>query len=297
MSGCERRAKRLAPRNEDPGPVRQTEVHVADRRALCQAVWRVRVSEAHPGPEAVAGRGFQAPFPFEAGQFFLVGGPGYLRRPVWPCRPAPDGFEFLVTTGVSDFDAWLVSRAPGDTLSLVGPLGRGYPSPQKGERWLLLAESAACVGPLLSLLECVVAVDAEVVLLTGASGAARLFPRGLLPPAVELRVTTLDGSQGVRGRVLDALPAIIDWPDHVAAVGSVQMYRGLKEVAATAPGPKRTAWVLLHESPIVCGVGACRTCCVDLEHGRALVCRDGPVFDLSALILDENRVDGEAVDD
>jgi dihydroorotate dehydrogenase electron transfer subunit len=36
----------------------------------------------------------------------------------------------------------------------------------------------------------------------------------------------------------------------------------------------------LLEGPLVCGVGACGVCAIELRRGMRLLCSDGPVFDL-----------------
>jgi dihydroorotate dehydrogenase electron transfer subunit len=40
---------------------------------------------------------------------------------------------------------------------------------------------------------------------------------------------------------------------------------------------------VLLEGPLVCGVGACGVCAVDLRRGTRMLCSDGPVFDLRDL--------------
>ena len=40
---------------------------------------------------------------------------------------------------------------------------------------------------------------------------------------------------------------------------------------------------VLLEGPIVCGVGACGVCAVELRKGMRMLCSDGPVFDLRDL--------------
>ena len=37
---------------------------------------------------------------------------------------------------------------------------------------------------------------------------------------------------------------------------------------------------VLLEGPIVCGVGACGVCAVEVRRGTRMICSDGPVFDL-----------------
>ena len=254
--------------------MRQIDGSVVSRHTLCQAVWQVQVSL----PEEMRD--------FHPGQLLLAAGPAYLRRPVWPCRLGETDFDFLTAPGSSTFDAWLTSLAPGDSLHLLGPIGNGFPMPQKRERWLFIAETAVAVGPLLPLLNRAVLANADILLLTGASFAARLFPSNQLPLAVELQVATLDGSKGIRGRVIDLVPSFLSWSDHVVAVGSRSLYRALQMATESTPGIGSETWVLLWDASFVCGVGVCHTCAVTGASGETLACREGPVFRLADLSLE-----------
>ena len=254
--------------------MRQIQATVAERRTFGPALWEISL-------HAPAGSGFRP------GQFFLVAGPSYLRRALFPARCAPDGLSVLVKAAADPFIAWLASRMPGDPLDLIGPFGRGFVIPRRDERWLLVAETAADVGPLRQQIELAIAAGAEVALLTGATHTAAVFPVAELPPALELRVATADGSRGVRGSVTALLSDALPWADHVAAVGTRSLYRALQREAQTTR-PTLTGeslQVLVTDVPLVCGVGACLACAVHGEHGERgvhLVCREGPVFDLDA---------------
>jgi dihydroorotate dehydrogenase electron transfer subunit len=242
---------------------------VSQRRALGPALWELRLSAPGYGD-------------FQPGQFYLVAGLSYLRRPLFPARRMPDGLSVSVRASADPLAAWLVSRAVGDVLDLLGPFGHGFAAPKRDERWLLMAESAGDMGPLWQQIELAVAAGAEVIVLTGGVQADAVFPAVELPLAVEMRVATADGSLGTRGSVCGLLRDALAWADRVAAAGSRRFYAALqREVTAnhpTAGGPG--IQVLLADVPLVCGVGACLACAVHGEHGMRLACQEGPVFDL-----------------
>jgi dihydroorotate dehydrogenase electron transfer subunit len=245
---------------------------ITRRRTLIPALWEIQVTA--PDLAEIAG----------PGQFFLVAGPTCLRRPLFPARIAPEGLSFLVKAGPDPFVAWLASRAVGDSLDLIGPLGRGFAVPGSGERWLLLGETAVDVGPLLPLMERALAVGAEVTLVTGATHSVGVFPSRVLPAAVELQVATTDGSLGRRGHVSDLFPDLLPWADRAAAVGSRDLYRALhRDSQCLRPMGDSFAQVLLTDVPLACGVGACQSCAVEGGRGSRLACRDGPAFDLHHL--------------
>jgi len=249
--------------------MKQLQVMVSERRTLGPALWQIQVT----APDMVKTT--------RPGQFYLAAGPTALRRPLFPARLGPGDLSFLVKAGPDPFVAWLASRAPGDSLDLIGPLGRGFDAPTSGQHLLLVAETAVDAGPLLPLMD-----GASVItLLTGATQTTTVFPPRELPPAVELRVATADGSLGQRGDVASLLSDTLPWADRVCAVGSRQLYRALgAAIEETRPGPlSRFAQVLLTDVPFVCGVGACLACAVAGQRHPRLACVEGPVFDLNDL--------------
>ncbi len=205
--------------------MKQLQAVVGQRRALGQALWELRLRTPDCGV-------------FQPGQFYLAAGPSYLRRPLFPARRTPDGFSVAVRASADPLTAWLASRAVGDALDLIGPFGRGFAAPKRDERWLLIAETAGDVGALWQQIEAAVATGAEVVLLTGGVQASAVFPAAELPPVVEVRVATADGSLGARGSVRDLLPDALAWADRVAATGSRLLYHAIqREVGTGWPTP------------------------------------------------------------
>jgi dihydroorotate dehydrogenase electron transfer subunit len=255
--------------------MKQARATVVERRTLGPALWQIRVKTPIP---AKTGR---------PGQFYMAAGPGYLRHPLFPARLAAGELAFLVKADPDPFAAWLAARASGDELDLIGPFGHGFDAPAPGQRLLLVAETALDVGSLLSLVDSAAADGAPAItLLTAATRAAGVFPLRELPPAVELRVATADGSLGQRGDVTTLLSDALPWADRVCAAGSRSLYRSLQVASASLRHglPVRGfVQVLLMDVPLVCGVGACLACAVQGERGHRLACVEGPVFDLSDL--------------
>ena len=98
--------------------------------------------------------------------------------------------------------AWLSRRKPGDRVYGWGPLGRGYEIGHTS-RNLLLVGGGIGVAPLVWLAEQAVAKALSVTLIVGARDAEHVFPSRLLPPEVEVVVTTDDGSAGRMGFVTE----------------------------------------------------------------------------------------------
>src|SRR5215210_4085190 len=72
----------------------------------------------------------------EAGQFvaFAVGGEtsGLLLRRSIAISTAGDGVVTVVVSAAGPGSAWLTERRPGDTVDVVGPLGRPFPPAPPG---------------------------------------------------------------------------------------------------------------------------------------------------------------------
>ncbi|MFZ2357754.1 MAG: hypothetical protein WA040_00275, partial [Anaerolineae bacterium] len=157
------------------------------------------------------------------GQFVMLRcGPAwspYLRRALFPVEMRQDSLALWINSLADEGLAWLSRRKVGDSLDLLGPLGKGF-SIQPQQRRLLLVAEAAHIAPLLGLMQAQLARQGSVVLLLQGQTASDLLPPGALPPSVEYYTATSDGSAG-DGDVLDTLLArALPWADALAAAGS-----------------------------------------------------------------------------
>lgn len=201
-------------------------------------------------------------------------------------RQGEDGKEFSILYDVvGRGTAWLARRDPGDEVFGWGPLGHGYSLRSLGQN-LLLVGGGIGIAPLLWLAEEAVARDKSVVLIDGARDAAGVFPADLVPPEVEVVVTTQDGSVGRQGLVTDVFLDYFGWADQVFTCGPNPMFAALGSLLARHEGPRRSRRgrkpvQALLESPMGCGTGICYGCVVmDRRDRPLLVCKDGPRMEL-----------------
>lgn len=253
----------------------QAEVTIVEKETIAPAWWRLTLS-APTLSQLVPG------------QFLLLRCADrftcYLRRPVFP-SPADD--ELLTLLLYPDPDpglAWLLTRRPGDTLNVIGPLGTGFPQ-LKHIRSLLLVSDGQAIDPLLGQISRAIDAGISVTLALGGSRATKLYPVSALPPAVEFQAATLDGSLGHRGPVTDLLRDLLTWADAVCAVGSTTLYRALLTQAETVRLRAEANYLFGLVTPhrMACGVGACLSCTLETKNGLKQTCVDGPVFDLTTL--------------
>jgi dihydroorotate dehydrogenase electron transfer subunit len=199
----------------------------------------------------------------------------------------------------------MTSLQEGDSVYLLGPLGRGFSIPAKIRRVMLIAGGIG-VSPLLNLSHFLLQYftpSPKLSLLFGSKGREDLLllkEFSKLP--IPIHVATEDGTVGHKGVVTDLLPLVIPQqkPEIIYASGPEAM---LKEVGQWANQYKISCQVSL-ERLMACGIGACLSCVAKTKTAPAnslgalnsspyqykRTCLDGPVFDAQELIWDnENR--------
>ena len=92
-------------------------------------------------------------------------------------------------------------------------------------------------------------------------------------------MTTDDGSLGIKGFAVDALPQIFAEHaiDRVSVCGPMVMMKTIAQASAKAG----VACEVSMEKRMACGIGVCLGCTFEsqLDGKRYKVCADGPVFD------------------
>jgi dihydroorotate dehydrogenase electron transfer subunit len=189
----------------------------------------------------------------------------------------------------------LFSRmSPGATLSVLGPLGRGFWLPEGIEKVILVAGGVG-VAPLVFLLRNgLLPPDAqrsrEPTFYLGARTEELLTGLERMNGLCDLKICTDDGSREYCGPVTDLLRRDIGDRDRettmIYACGPAAMIRAMGHLLTES---QIRCQVSLEER-MACGLGACLGCAVAVrnEAGKRdyrRVCRDGPVFDLREIIF------------
>lgn len=173
----------------------------------------------------------------------------------------------------------LAETRPGQFISVVGPLGRGFPI-EAGGGLAILVGGGSGIASLHDLAQALIRKGRAVLVILGARSEPELLARSDFAALdVELLCTTEDGSDGIRGRVTDPLAARlaeVDGAATVFAVGPTPMMRACSALAAR----HAVACFVSLENPMACGFGVCLGCAAPRAGGGfSLVCREGPVFD------------------
>jgi len=197
---------------------------------------------------------------------------------------------------------WFTHLRPGDSVDLLGPLGRPFEVDPRSQHLLLVAGGLGMAGVRM-LADEAIRDGRQVTMLFGAASAREVYPSSLLPDEVEYVVATDDGSLGHHGFVTDLVPTYEAWADQAFACGPAPMLAALATLAAGrrerlgvarlgrkrgggkpepagSPVARRKAFLQVSmEQNMGCAVGACLGCVVMTTSGTPQrVCREGPVF-------------------
>ncbi len=215
-------------------------------------------------------------------------GESLLRRPFSVFKADGDQLAILYKS-VGRGTRTLSYLRHGETLSLVGPLGRGYPGLTPGHRPVLVAGGYGMAALYLCARELPVKGQA---FFGGRTAADILCVSEFEALGWTVHVATEDGSLGRQGRVTDALDHHLGddpTPPEFFVCGPGGM---LKAVAERARLEQWKAWVSVDNN-MGCGVGACLTCVLKVRDDSpqgwawARACREGPVFPAEAICWED----------
>ncbi len=220
----------------------------------------------------------------DPGQFYMLTaaerwGGGEDERPFLPrafsvLRAHDDGTLDFLLEDVGPGTRRLAELTEGDTLHLLGPLGRGFARPRDGRRPILVGGGVG-IAPLAIWGD---ALGAAALTLLGFRDAAHAEGAALIPGA---RIATDDGSKGYHGLVTKLLEAELgcDPRAELYACGPPPMLDAVAAICKRENVPGQLAM----ESGMACGYGACFGCVVPTRRGYVRLCVDGPVIDVDEL--------------
>lgn len=175
----------------------------------------------------------------------------------------------------------LTGMAAGRTLSLLGPLGNGFPMPDKAITPVLVAGGSGF--PPLHLLS--LRAGSRAHFFVGARNKECLPPASVLKSFREhtekVHVATEDGSAGQRGMSTDILNNFLskrEQKNHLVlyACGPHAMLAAVSRIAAEHGIP----CFVSTEERMACGLGVCMGCSIPMKvGGYKRACKEGPVFD------------------
>ena len=182
----------------------------------------------------------------------------------------------------------LSGLAPGSTLDLLGPYGRGFKL-EAAEQWLV--SGGRGVAPLFYVARILHRRGVPCRAFLGGRSAGHILRQNEMARlGCRAEVATDDGSRGRRGMVTDLLERALARISGRRRMGVMILACGphamLKAVAGIAAARGVAAQVSV-DPLMACGRGLCLGCSVPAHGGGyRLACQHGPVFDARDLSWD-----------
>ena len=215
------------------------------------------------------------------GQFVNIRVQGqFLRRPISVCNvePSLNNAEPLLTIiyKVVGVGTEAMSHLPvGTQLDVLTVLGNGYDLTKAGNAPLLVGGGVG-VPPMYMLARQLREMGKAVRVILGFNTKDEVFyEEEFRALGCDVTVTTVDGSHGVKGFVTNALDG---QQSYYYTCGPLPMIKALLQAAGT------NGEVSMEER-MGCGFGACMGCTIQTTQGPKRVCKEGPVFAASELLL------------
>ena len=185
----------------------------------------------------------------------------------------------------------LSEKRPGEYLDTLGPLGKGFSLSADSYRIKsILVAGGMGVAPLFFLAQWLKRGNVQharrntVVLIGAKTKKEILSQKEFANIGLNVRICTEDGSSGFKGKVTELLAHLLKTKgcdlSTIYACGPRPM---LIEVCKISKRYNIQAQVSLEEY-MACGLGVCLGCMIKTKEGQKLVCKDGPVFDVSKII-------------
>lgn len=188
--------------------------------------------------------------------------------------------------------ALLTGMEAGHTLSLLGPLGKGFPMPGKDTTPVLVGGGSG-FPPLHFLAQ---RAGSRAHFFIGSRNKECLPPASIVKSfrdvVPRVHIATEDGSTGVRGMSTDILNTFLSKMEHKAhlAIYACGPHAMLAAVSRIAAGHSIPCYVSMEER-MACGLGACMGCSIPMKAGGyKRACKEGPVFDAREIDWSEHVV-------
>jgi len=203
-----------------------------------------------------------------SGQFVNIKLDGYyLRRPISVCD-AEDGKLTLIYKVVGKGTAKMAEMTGGEKLLVLSGLGNGYDLAKSGDTPLLIGGGAG-VPPMYMLCKKLIAEGKKPSVILGFGSADEVFYREKFEAlGAKTYVTTVDGSEGVKGFVTDAMDVEYSY---FYTCGPEPMLKAVYDKSVTSGQ-------FSFEERMGCGFGACMGCSCKTKYGNKRICKDGPVL-------------------
>ena len=225
----------------------------------------------------------------EPGQFVMLrvgrGLDPLLRRPFTICSTQGEDRFLLLYKAVGRGTDMMATFGAGQSLCVLGPLGRGFEIPAGSAHHFLVAGGIG-IAPLIFLAQHM--EKQSTIFMAGFKTADEMIDlEAFGVNDIRCEFSTEDGTAGYHGLVTDLLESHLSRVDtQKTAVFGCGPQPMMKKMA-TLSAEQRFPCQLSLEATMACGLGVCQGCALQAagkeNSGYVLVCRNGPVFEAESL--------------
>ena len=208
----------------------------------------------------------------KAGQFYMLKGwekEMPLMRPVSIFKSSATHLTFLYKV-VGHGTEYLSMMKKGSMISLLGPLGNGFPCEELHGKVALVGGGVG-IPPLLETSKKLSAQGVSVDLYLGYKKEIFCY-EDFVDYCNNIFIASELGNEGYKGFITD----IIQYEKYNAVLtcGPEVMMKKIREACLSKNIP---VWLSM-EKRMACGIGACLVCNCETKYGMVRCCKDGPVF-------------------
>ncbi len=209
------------------------------------------------------------------GQFINIKLDGfYLRRPISICD-YDDATITIIYKVVGEGTEVMSKMNVGEKLDILCGLGNGFDTSKSLDKPVLIGGGVG-VPPMYNLCKKLINEGKKVTVILGFNKKDEIFYEDEFKKiGAEVKVTTVDGSYGIKGFVTDALKNI-DY-SYFYTCGPMPMFKAIESTATTSGQYS-------FEERMGCGFGACMGCSCKTKYGNKRICKDGPVLTREEII-------------
>ncbi len=209
------------------------------------------------------------------GQFINIKLDGfYLRRPISIC----DYYDRTITIiykVVGEGTEVMSKMNSGEKLDVLCGLGNGFDTSKSLDKPVLIGGGVG-VPPMYNLCKELISESKSVTVILGFNKKNEIFYEDeFIKLGADVKVTTVDGSYGIKGFVTDALKDTEY--SYFYTCGPMPMFKAIESMAVTSGQYS-------FEERMGCGFGACMGCSCKTKYGNKRICKDGPVLEREEII-------------
>lgn len=209
------------------------------------------------------------------GQFINIKLDGfYLRRPISICDYDSETITIIYKV-VGEGTEVMSKMNIGTKLDILCGLGNGFDTSKSLDKPVLIGGGVG-VPPMYNLCKKLIVEGKKVTVILGFNKKDEIFYEDEFKKlGADVKVTTVDGSYGIKGFVTDALKNT-DY-SYFYTCGPMPMFKAIEATAVTSGQYS-------FEERMGCGFGACMGCSCKTKYGNKRICKDGPVLTREEII-------------